>query len=278
LALDKLRTQFEERAKSHDPFSDGDILGYLMSQSFIGSICSTRAVPNGARSEDENRLLRRLINEQTIDPPEGDLEVAACNLLVKEGIVARRADQFEFSAPLISAIYIQRLYASPRPTLGPRDLEEFLENCIQRMNPKLLQGSFSKGAGGILLERAWQMEFYRVATSILPGDNVISPDVGKVFGSDGFLDFYVNGDLRWAIELMREGNEAAEHEDRFKKGGLYYAMRQKIKSYAILDFRGKEVRKMRKHFWYIIYNEDYTKMLIKKEGCSDKELKLVCNL
>ena len=33
-----------------------------------------------------------------------------------------------------------------------------------------------------------------------------SANVGPVFGSAGFLDFYVNGQLCWGVELTREVN------------------------------------------------------------------------
>jgi len=64
------------------------------------------------------------------------------------------------------------------------------------MNPKLLHDSLSVGADGAPLERQWQMEFYRAATVALSDNNSISPDVGRVFGSDGFIDFYINGNLQ----------------------------------------------------------------------------------
>lgn len=92
------------------------------------------------------------------------------------------------------------------------------------MNRTTLKKSMSKGVDGILYERHWQMEFYRVATSQLAPEHTISPDVGKVFGTTGFLDFYVDGGLKWAIELLREGDRAQEHSDRFKPDGRYKEM------------------------------------------------------
>ena len=49
-----------------------------------------------------------------------------------------------------------------------------------------------------------QKEFYTRAVSFLPINLNISPKVGKVFGIKGRLDFYVNGDKRWGIDLIRE--------------------------------------------------------------------------
>ena len=46
---------------------------------------------------------------------------------------------------------------------------------------------------------------YRVASTAVTEDSTISPDVGPIFGASGFLDFYVNGELSWGVELLREG-------------------------------------------------------------------------
>lgn len=115
------------------------------------------------------------------------------------------------------------------------------------------------------------MEFYRAATSVLPENNNISPDVGRIFGSNRYVDFYVNGTLQWAIELLREGSKSAEHEDRFKPGGLYYTMKSHIKEYVILDFRRTNVTDKEDNFWYVMYNENYT---IARKDDDDEIVKL----
>ncbi len=76
------------------------------------------------------------------------------------------------------------------------------------------------------------MEFYRAAASLLSSKQMISPDVGYVFGSNGYLDFYVNGKLQWGIELLREGQKEKEHSDRFKKGGAYAILMNHMKRSA----------------------------------------------
>jgi hypothetical protein len=49
------------------------------------------------------------------------------------------------------------------------------------------------------LERQLLMEFYRVATTQLPWNAHMSPDVSRVFGLEGYLDFYANGELQWLL-------------------------------------------------------------------------------
>jgi len=65
------------------------------------------------------------------------------------------------------------------------------------------------------------MEFYRAAAAQLPYPHCISPDVGVTFGTSGKLDFWVDNDLCWAIELLREGLAMKEHAARFETGGEY---------------------------------------------------------
>jgi hypothetical protein len=89
------------------------------------------------------------------------------------------------------------------------------------MCPSVLSTSLGQGADDLLLERTWQMEWYCTAKSILPEGTIVSPDVGHVFGLDGFLNFYVHGTLGWGIELVGEGNKLKKHAERFEADGKY---------------------------------------------------------
>lgn len=63
------------------------------------------------------------------------------------------------------------------------------------------------------------MEFYRIATSLLPSSCFISPDIGHTFGTTGEADFYINDNKKWVIELIREGDRLKQHWDRFQPEG-----------------------------------------------------------
>jgi len=58
-----------------------------------------------------------------------------------------------------------------------------------------------------------------------------------------------------------------EHEERFTEG-FNVTMKPYIKEYAILDFinEDKEVLHPKDYFWYVCYNDDYSKFTIKKKG------------
>ncbi|CAG8554373.1 8114_t:CDS:2 [Paraglomus occultum] len=87
---------------------------------------------------------------------------------------------------------------------------------------------------GRLLERVWQMEFYHAARQLLPKDVHISPDVGAVFASEGWMDFYVDDEHEWMIELVRDGEK---HREKMKEDGLYGSILKCAKHHAIVDIR-----------------------------------------
>lgn len=64
---------------------------------------------------------------------------------------------------------------------GPDSLVDFLKLCVCRMSADQLSKTLSRRAGGQrLLERAYQMEFYRACCTVLPKECYISADVSMV--------------------------------------------------------------------------------------------------
>ena len=47
----------------------------------------------------------------------------------------------------------------------------------------------------------------------------LSPDAGRLFGINGFVDFL--SDFNWAIELMRDGKDASGHIKRCALGDAF---------------------------------------------------------
>ena len=178
-------------------------------------------------------------------------------------------DRLEFAAPILKIIFIDRLYGSKRAEKGPENFDTFIVDCIHRLNRKALKDSFSRrDVDGPFYERQWQMEFYHAATSLITNNQVISSDVGAIFGSKGKLDFYINGSLKWVIELLLEGHDALGHVQRFQEVGDYWIMREKMRAYALLDFRSSKPRKneMKDNFWYLIYDKNFQKITICRKG------------
>ena len=72
-----------------------------------------------------------------------------------------------------------------------------------------------------LLERQWQTAWLTAVIPAVPSRGLICPDVSAIYGSPGYLDFYIDGGLRWGVEIMREGNRLTEHRSRFMTEGRY---------------------------------------------------------
>jgi len=170
----------------------------------------------------------------------------------------------------------------------PDKIEEFIITCLQKMKPSILRNSFgrSKGADsdnmtfdGILLEVTWQMEFYSIARSILNNKCYISADVGSLFDTNGKLDFYVNSNKKWLIELVRESDRLQEHWDRFDiNHGKYRKILKNAK--ALIDFcemtnSEKELKIEDPDYWMVLYNSNYTEATIKRFGKDDVNIQFM---
>jgi hypothetical protein len=133
--------------------------------------------------------------------------------LLKHGFVTLSSDsEVCFSSPIITYLASTMIYENFKVGCegDEPNFVRFIFLTLQRLNPDVLSESLGTDKEGTLYERTWQMEFYRAASSCLLANTCLSPDVGHCFGSTGFLDFYVNGDKQWGIELTREGSKLDE--------------------------------------------------------------------
>ncbi|RGB28796.1 hypothetical protein C1646_767388 [Rhizophagus diaphanus] len=131
--------------------------------------------------------------------------------LVRTNLLSEQDGKLDFASPYLRALYLQRRWGSTiRPIIPPQDFKSFLRGTFTNMNAEAIRNSYCIGTDERLLERAWQMEFYRAATQVLPANVLISPDVGTYWGSSGYMDFFVDDNRSWAIELLRDGEKAKE--------------------------------------------------------------------
>jgi hypothetical protein len=101
--------------------------------------------------------------------------------------------------------------------------------------------------------------------SCTPPTCAICPELSDIFPVNdkgpngrisGEIDFYLNGNYRWGIELLIKGSEVKGHMDRFSKKGKYHAL--KVKDYVVIDFRpATDVEKVRryKHRITVIFDD-----------------------
>ncbi|PKK56868.1 hypothetical protein RhiirC2_871514 [Rhizophagus irregularis] len=275
-----LHDHFREGTKST---STAEILRSLASSSLRSSIVSTSRAfywadgwsPN-EKEADFIRTLLFICRDNEFYPVDLDSNSGVAKKFIKSGIIATDSTngRMKFSAPITRIVLSHRLFTSSLANSPTTNFEDFLTRTIERFCPTKLANSLGKGKGNDsnLFERTWLMEWYRSATTVVPIGATISADVGPVFNSKGFLDFYVNGNYSWGIELLREGDKLQEHANRFLTNGIYSDI--PLNQWAVLDFRchSKEVRDPKHNFWYVCYSDDYRRFTIKRRGQADKIL------
>eukprot|EP01035_Chromulina_nebulosa_P038211 gene38211-51613_t len=77
----------------------------------------------------------------------------------------------------------------------------------------------------------------RPTTQVLPQLSKVLPVLpgGVTTKIDGRIDFFVNGDLRWGIELLVKGKRRKAHRERFTAGGKYADLN--CNAFIVVDLR-----------------------------------------
>jgi hypothetical protein len=117
-------------------------------------------------------------------------------------------------------------------------------------------GGLGVGAQQRPLEAQYLDEFYRACTTVLGRAYLRSEWSDRSMGSPGRVDFYVP-DVGWAIELMRDGEHAAEHIGRFLPGGRYDGAltARRMTACILLDFRQSIPRAARREFFCFMFSQ-----------------------
>eukprot|EP01124_Arcella_intermedia_P034487 TRINITY_DN8560_c0_g1_i4.p1 TRINITY_DN8560_c0_g1~~TRINITY_DN8560_c0_g1_i4.p1 ORF type:complete len:473 (+),score=67.24 TRINITY_DN8560_c0_g1_i4:373-1791(+) len=269
LGIEAIRDHFLDQVKMGLVWDDSASAKYLLSKFFYNKLSDCRAVPKGwVFSNDEKVFLDSILlsSESKITRPlqSNKAQKKINRDMIKRGIVFDDGISFVLSAPILKMLLTRQLHGVSERSFTRKQIDEFVIETVKRMRPDQLKNSFSVGKDSYLLERQWQMEFYRAATFVLDVDHFISPDVG----SEGWIDFYVDDDFEWGIELLREGYKIGQHASRFENEGVYDSL--KLKKAIILDFRraSKEpqLRKYCVPIFYIMYSENFEEVTIKSKG------------
>ncbi|CAG8678769.1 2362_t:CDS:2, partial [Ambispora gerdemannii] len=219
------------------------IFAYLKSRDFNAHFEDLRAMPRITDMSDEEKKIvdtvlfkKRGLKIKTNAIPR-ERRIIKTNILV-DTVITKNYSILDFPAPLLRATYLQNRFGSvTRSKTPPNTFRDFVTSVFAKMDPKVLQKSKGTGIDGRLLGRVWQMEFYRASMQVLPEDIHASVDVGAVFGSKGYIDFYIDDQHNWAIELLRDGDRLQEHEERFQERGIYVPILKYAKEWAVIDIR-----------------------------------------
>lgn len=143
--------------------------------------------------------------------------------LEKNGIIVRAQGASAIPIPLLRWHWAGKMFPIVSCTYkNPFDL---LVAVLRKMDPRILISTFSRkdrSSSESPYEAVWQYEFYRCLYLCRPG--VLSPEFGagktvddyNDANNEGYVDFFINGKLKWAFELLREGSGISEHLRRFE--------------------------------------------------------------
>ena len=150
------------------------------------------------------------------DPMEVDgvEEVAQLASLRRAGVLAPGGG---FTCKAAEWYYYNRIFPD-RSSSAPPSIEVLVMEAVSSMSATRLRGCVRQrplSQGGSV-----PATFNEAMSRHLPRRNIIIPELNtkaEVGGEtkSGELDFYINSDLKWALELLREGDSVGEHLSRF---------------------------------------------------------------
>ncbi|PKY34440.1 hypothetical protein RhiirB3_454146 [Rhizophagus irregularis] len=177
-----------------------ELLKYLILVDFQNFLTSTRSfiwLHNWNPSNEESHFLRNALN--TCDKNSMfhvDMDILSVSSIVNKyihsGLIAQTKNGLQFVVPLMQSILGFHLYSVPYNKryhlLDDTSFEEFLLRSLERMRPSVLKSSLNV---------------------------TIRSNIGGLYGTNSYLNFFVNGDLRWGIEILREGTDMTKYATRF---------------------------------------------------------------
>ncbi|KAI3631359.1 hypothetical protein MIR68_010849 [Amoeboaphelidium protococcarum] len=141
-----------------------------------------------------------------------------------------------------------------------------LKRILELFNPRVFLNTQAIGRDGRIYERLFQDEFYRCCYLLAPSK--CHPDVGAKYSSTGFIDFYIDDELQWGFELLRNGNRLREHMDRFDPTiGRYKDI--PLNDYAVVDFyevfeSGDEF--VNDKYFKVVFSSDFSSVELSHNG------------
>ncbi|CAG8616901.1 6105_t:CDS:2, partial [Paraglomus occultum] len=201
-----------------------------------------------AISEEEQQLIDKVL----FKPGGIDTRSAVADRLIKTNVLSDfrqgyqlRNRKLDFTSPLVRAAYLQeRLGSRTRVHTLTNTFEDFIKKAFKLMSPETFKKTLCMGRD----------------------------DVGAVFASEGWVDFYVDDDHDWMIELVRDGENLEKHREKMKEDGLYGSILKCAKHHAIVDIRSGvgRPRNLKSGVIYVVCSQDFSSVEICINSSWDK--------
>ncbi len=189
-------------------------------------------------------LSRMLVRSEMIKIDEPDvLQNEGFSNLEDSGIILKIDGFFSFSSPFAKRYLFNIIFPS-RSETNPSSIIDLVVRAISRMSASLLSRSIVPDRDDFPKDAVFQQLFISGLAAETPPNVCICPELGRRFPSDsdsksssiaGEIDFYVDGDIRWGIELLVGEDKISEHLARCGPSGKYAALN--MLDYVVVDFR-----------------------------------------
>jgi hypothetical protein len=254
IALDRLA----DHAHAGNADTVEDMLKFVFSESFVKQFGRCFPFPRGTvlPAEVVNSLLLMTVPESvhesvTFTEERSERVWAAlqrCGILI-----LNNNDFFEFSCPLAQRFINRQMFPH---RLGKRFVAqspvELVKEALQKMSASALRSSVPYPMTDFPIEVVWQHHLWLGLQLATPAGTSIISELSGYFPPNeevtstqvaGRVDFHVNGNRGWAIEVLVNGAKYGEHKERFAKGGKYSDTAVRIKDHILLDIRSSKTGK-----------------------------------
>jgi hypothetical protein len=266
--LDEKRQQPSQRE-----FNEEVALSALRGVTFIGQLDRCFKLPDNLPGQFKDLLLDAVLwsndDEMHFDP--------VLAPFLRAGLLTHNG---AFSCIAARWYYNVRCFPN-RATSAPESLDQLITLAVGSISAKRLRDTLENG---FPKEATFQHLFNEALSLHLPVQHVIIPEL-NTFASDssgsnvttGELDFYINGDKQWCLELLRNGDKIGEHMARFDElEGKYRKV--VMKDYIVVDCRGPKMgqgARMEESRCTLYFSEDFKKCLCQMRQKEAVEIELM---
>ena len=195
-----------------------------------------------------------------INASQGSPDASPLVQLVRAGVMSTKGT---FSCLVAQWLYFDSFFR--RPAKGPNSIEDLIIQAVSSISALRLRQSCD--GDNFPKEAAFQQLFNEAFTMQLPPHVDVCPELNTFAKNEagkpvtGELDFFISGQLGWAIEVLRNGDKINEHVQRFDpENGKYRAVGHK--AYLVIDCRGPRTRSVEsmQDRCTLYFADDFTKV------------------
>jgi hypothetical protein len=150
------------------------------------------------------------------------------------------ATSLDFVCPIAKRMFVKMVFKNrPQENLF-NTIEELVVNAVGHMSHRSFVQQAMGSTEGLGNEAAIQHLFFGALHEVVSSNHEIVAELSAVLdpnksqGIEGLLDFFINGSLKWGLELLRRGDRLGEHFGRFDSGNAYCIL--DLADYRVVDF------------------------------------------